>query len=213
MKIKLISTCTDTDHEGYRQFIKSLDKFKWSYDIIFGNYQAYGSKMINAYEYALKTDCTHLFITDAYDVCMLGTMEEALDNIDDKESVLFNAEKGCWPYGDLANVYPRVDSRWKYLNGGCTFVEVQRFIKLFEENPIEHLDNDQANLTLTYLNRREEYNMKLDTDCSCFQSVAFEEEGEFDIVENRIFNLITGSIPVIIHGNGKTNMNEIYKLL
>lgn len=213
MKIKTIATATSQNNLGYKKFIESLNKFKWDYDIISHNYVAYGSKMKNAYEYAKKTDATHLFILDAYDIVVLGTLEEAIYKMDNTSGVVFNAEKACWPHGDLAEYYPHVFSPWKYLNGGAAFVEVRSFIRLFEENPIKDTDNDQENLTKIFLEKREKYNMTLDNYCDVFQSIAFEHEDDFEYLNNRLINMKTFTCPIIIHGNGKTNMSKIYELI
>lgn len=218
MKVKLISHCTDFNHPGYLQFKRSLDFFGWDYEFLNEKYVMYGSKMISAYNYAKKTDCTHLFICDAYDIFVLGTMQEAADRLINKlglDCIVFNAEKACWPYSDWAKEYPEVYGHWKYLNGGAAFVEVKKFIQLFEENPIQHHDNDQVNLARIYLDKRERYNMKLDTHCNVFQSIAFEHEDDFSYKEaiGYLVNKKTGTLPCIIHGNGKTNMDRVYQLL
>lgn len=214
--VKLIATATNTNHPGFKQFKKSLDKFNWNYEILDGKYTAYGSKMINAYNYAKTCKESHLFITDAYDVIVLGTMDEALSNIFwyPGKTILFNSEKGCWPYPDKwKNIYPVSGSEWNYLNGGACFVETQTFIKMFEENPIKHTDNDQVNLTEIYLNNRDKYFMELDTKCRCFQSVAFESDDDFLLYKNRLVNLKTKTMPIILHGNGGTKMNKFYELV
>jgi hypothetical protein len=213
MKVKLITLATDKRHPGLKQLKRSLDRFGWDYEFLDGKYVAFGSKMVRAYEYAKQTDCTHLFIVDAYDVFVLGTMAEAVNKIADTGCVLFNSEKAAWPYSEWAVEYPETSSRWKYLNGGAAFVDVKRFIQMFEENPIEHKDNDQVNLARIYLDKRDQYNMKLDTNCEVFQSIAFKADDDFTIEKNRIINNITGSFPTIIHGNGKTKMDWVYKLV
>lgn len=215
MKTKLISFATNLYHPGAIELKRSLDTFEWNYEFINGPYINYGSKMVRAYEYAKQTDCTHLFIVDAYDVFVLDSMEEALSRIEDKDSVIFNAEQGCWPYDQWEYLYPPCESRWKYLNGGAAFVSVKRFIKMFEDHPIQHLDNDQVNLAKLYLTEREKYKIKLDTNCEVFQSVAFEKEGEFayNEVDGFIYNLKTNTTPIIIHGNGGTSMKKFYHLI
>ena len=175
----------------------------------------YGSKQIAAHKYAVEHDYTHLFIVDAYDVFVLGTMEEALDKIPDKDVVLFNAESQVWPYSHWKPQYPVSGSKWNYLNGGAAFVSVDRFCKLFGENPINHTDNDQVNLARVFLDKRDQYNMKLDTNCDVFQSVAFEDNDDFEYSTSthRLINLKNHTTPVIIHGNGGTDMSRVYNLL
>lgn len=213
MKIKVVTTVTNPTNYGFKQFVKSLDKFNWAYEVIANNYVAYGSKMLNAYHYALSTDCSHLFILDAYDIVVLGTMEEAVSKLPTIGGVLFNAEKACWPHQEWDKEYPQIDSPWKYLNGGAAFVNVEAFIKLFEAYPIKDTDNDQEILGRLYLDHRNIFDMRLDTNCSVFQSIAFGHENDFQYGKDRIINNYTNTIPVIIHGNGKTDMSKVYKLL
>jgi hypothetical protein len=199
IKCKLIATATNLEHNGFKQFKRSLDAFGWDYEILSHNYVAYGSKMRNAYEYAKKTDCTHLFISDAYDVLVLGTMQQALNRIQDKDVMLFNAEKGCYPYPEKATLYPNQSAKFPYLNGGLCFVSVPLFIEMFEANPIADSDNDQANLTDLFLGGK--YKLQLDYDCKIFQSIAFCDP--YEIGNNSIF----------YHGNGGTPMQYIYDRL
>lgn len=213
MKCKLIATVSDPQHLGWKQLQRSLDYFKWDYEPLIEKYEAYGSKMVNAYNYAKQTDCTHLFIVDGYDVFVLGTMEEALSRIREKDVVLFNAEKACWPYEQWSLLYPEANSIWKYLNGGCAFVEVEKFIRMYEENPIEHLDNDQVNLAKIFITKRDRYNLQLDTRCTLFQSIAHAGEGELDVTGQILTNNHHSTRPVIIHGPGKTDMSQIYSML
>ncbi len=211
MKVKLITTATDKYNKGFKQLQRSLDHFGWDYDVISSNYQAYGSKMVNAYRYAKQTDCTHLFIVDAYDVFVLGTMHEALSKIKDHEAILFNAEKAAWPYADWAERYPETTSDWKYLNGGACFVPVPLFIEMFESSPIKDIDNDQVNLAEFFLSKKFTFN--LDNKCEVFQSIAFESPTDLYYHEDRLENLKTHTKPVIIHGNGGTDMGLIYSLV
>lgn len=213
MKCKLITTVSDPTHPGWLTLRRSLDKFGWDYDICGTEYHQFGSKMVNAYNYAKKTDCTHLFIVDAYDVIALGTMQEALGKIPNKNIILFNAEINCWPYEQWAMLYPKVESRWKYLNGGMCFVEVERFCRMFEENPIGHNDNDQPLLARTLLRYGSNYNMQLDTRCEVFQTLCGTTWDDFVFVDNRIINKETGTRPVLFHGNGRADMKPIIELL
>lgn len=212
MNCKLITTASDLNHSGFIQLKKSLEKFNWDWELISQNYSAYGSKMLNAYNYAKTSDCTHLFIVDAYDVIVLDSMQNVLHKIEDKKCILFNAEKGCWSRPELAEKYPETISDWKYLNGGCAFVNVEQFIKMFEAHPISDNDNDQDKLTDIFLSK--EFNLKLDNNCEIFQSIAFESDDDFSIADgNSLFNNKTKTFPSFIHGNGKTDMNWVYELL
>lgn len=213
MKVKLITTASDLQHDGFLMLQKSLEKFGWDWDLCGTDYASFGSKMVNAYNYAKQTDCSHLFIVDAYDVVVLGTMEEALSKIPDKEVILFNAEKNAWPYEQWAMLYPEVHSPWKYLNGGVAFVSVLLFIKMFEDNPIYHSDNDQVNLASIYITNKDKYKMKLDTPCEVFQTMNSISSSDLERLDNGFNNLLTGTSPLIFHGNGRHPMDDIYELL
>jgi hypothetical protein len=225
MTYKVITTVTNPQHPGFLQFRRSMDHFGWDYEIIHGNYQAYGSKMVNAYEYAKRGSEDYLFILDAYDIFMLGTPEEAFERVKytsgrKVSDILFNAEKGCWPYDQWSILYPEVKGPWKYLNGGAAFVYRKAFINMFEMNPIKHEDNDQVILGKTYITKPsyligyyEQYIMDLDNDCNLFQSIAFEAPEDFNYSQGILHNNVTGADPIIIHGNGKTDMKKIYELL
>ena len=212
LRCKLITTVSDPNHPGFKQLLKSLEKFKWDAEIIMSDYHGYGTKMVNAYNCAKETDCTHLFIVDAHDVVVLGTMEEALSKMP-TGNIVFNAEKCAWPYSEWALLYPEVVSEWKYLNGGVAFVSVPDFIEMFEQFPILPTDNDQVILAKAFLTAREAYGMTLDNNCQAFQSYAFISEDDYSYENGRIQNLKTKTEPVFIHGNGKTDMTKVYELL
>lgn len=213
MKVKLIATVSDPQHTGWKHLQRSLDYFGWDYEPLVERYDAYGSKMVNAYNYAKRTDCTHLFIVDGYDVFVLGTMEEALSRIPYKDIIMFNAERACWPYEQWAMLYPEGNSIWQYLNGGVAFVEVEKFIKMYEDHPIDHVDNDQVNLAKIYITEREKYNMTLDYRCKVFQSISHHNGTEFDITGQVFTNKIHDTRPILVHGNGHTDMTQIYNML
>lgn len=213
MKCKLITTVSDLTHPGWLMLKKSLDKFGWDYEICGTEYVQFGSKMVNAYNYAKQTDCTHLFIVDAYDVVVLGTIEGALEYMPIMNGILFNAEKNAWPYEQWALLYPETFSPWKYLNGGMCFVNVKKFIQMFEENPISHEDNDQVVLAKTFLTLGSRYHMRLDNVCAVFQTLCGTNWEEFEFVGGRIINKCTGTSPFMVHGNGRHPMDKIYELI
>lgn len=212
MKCKLITTVSNPTHPGWLNLKRSLEKFGWDYEICGTEYHQFGSKMVNAYSYAKTTDCTHLFIVDAYDVVVLGTMQEVLSYVK-RDSLLWNSEKNAWPYEQWAYLYPPCKSEWKYLNGGMSFVSVADFIAMFEENPIQHTDNDQVVLAKTFLTRGNEYGMRLDTNCDVFQTFCSTSWDEFTIVDNRVINNKTGTKPIFCHFNGKHDGTPIIELI
>lgn len=208
MKVKLITTVSDVNNPGWLRLKYSLEKFGWDYEPLVTEYAQFGTKMVNAYNYAKSTDCTHLFIVDAYDVLAFGTMKDALGRIGCKSAVLFNAERNAWPYEQWGLLYPECKSSFKYLNGGMAFVEVSRFIEMFEDNPITIYDNDQVLLAKIFLTNNK-YDIELDTNCNVFQTLCGTNWDEFDGLENKE----TGTSPILWHGNGKHPMNRLIDML
>lgn len=219
MKAKFLTMSNDRHNPGLKMLEKGLKKFEWDYEVISAKYVRFGSKQIAFTDYIKKDkNYTHFFICDAHDVIVLQYMPAVMNKIEKywgrtAPVILFNAEKGCWPFEEWAVEYPKVKGHWKYLNGGAAFVEKERFLKMMHDFPIQHTDNDQVNLARTFLDHRDKYNFELDTSCQIFQSVAFEDEGDFWTGHGQLENLIHGSNPGIIHGNGKTDMTRFHALL
>lgn len=214
MQIKFLTMANNLSHPGLKELERSLIHHGWDYEIIDAEYQRFGSKQIAFYNYLkVHPEVEYAIIADAFDVFVLGNPQEVIRKLHNKDIILFNAEKACWPYGEWAERYPETTSRWKYLNGGAAFVHSKTFIKMFEENPITHMDNDQVNLADIFLRKTSTYNFELDTRCEIFQSIAFVAEDDFKLYDGRLFNIQQSTMPVIIHGNGKTPMNQIYKLI
>ena len=211
MKVKAIITANDLNNEGFVQLKRSLDHYGWDYHVITENYIGLGSKWINAYNYAKQSDCTHFFMLDAYDTFVLGTMEDAIFRIPNIDGMFFNAEKNCFPDSEKAYLYAQNNSEWKYVNSGCGFIPKSLLIQLFEQNTINHTDNDQRNLTDIFLKNK--YQFELDYNCELFQTLFLEKEGDFGLLLDTFTNRKTASFPIIIHGNGKSNMDRVYNLL
>jgi lysyl hydroxylase/galactosyltransferase/glucosyltransferase/procollagen-lysine,2-oxoglutarate 5-dioxygenase len=79
-------------------------------------------------------------------------------------------------------------------------------------NPPRFEDDDQRWYTDTYLNLINQCDWIGLDYCNMFQSIAFESEGDFEIRYGRLYNKITHTFPMFIHGNGKTDMTKFYAL-
>lgn len=220
---------TTSDLSKCTQLRRSLILNGWDFHFIEHEWKGFGSKIIETYHY-LKAhpDITHFFYTDAWDTVALGTMEEAISNLpEDKEIILFGAERACYPHPDKADRYPAHDSPWKYLNGGNWFASAAKFIEMVDSDYPNNLDiNDQAYFTDRLLAGW----ITLDYECKIFQTIAFCPESDFWFstgVESltfkpneiscrtitRIGNNVTNTFPIFFHGNGHTPMPHIYALL
>ncbi len=216
MHCKLLTTTSDI--KKCAQLKRSLDFFKWDYHFIEHEWRGFGDKILKTYEYLkANPDITHFFYSDAWDTFALGTMDEALSKIPNKEIILQSAERACYPHGEKAVLYPASDSPWKYINGGGWFASSKLWCEMIERCPLDHTTVDQVYFTDRFLEGT--HGMQLDYSCTIFQTIAFCPESDFEIENNNdlpftfIHNTVTNSYPILIHGNGHTPMPHIYKLL
>ena len=211
---------TASNEEKCYQLKRSLDYFNWPSHFIIHEWRGFGDKIIKTYEY-LKShpEVTHFFYSDAWDSFCLGTMDEALSKITNKETILFSSERACYPHPDKASQYPESKSPWKYLNGGGWFASSELFCKMVEAAPLTPDVVDQVYFTDRFLEGT--HRIELDYDCKVFQTVAFCPESDFEYRKRqgdaggiyRLLNTVTIELPLFIHGNGHTPIPHIYKLI
>jgi FkbM family methyltransferase len=224
IKAKLLTFSNDVCHPGLKMLKTSLNKFGWDYEILSGSWKGFGTKHLEAGKYItskLTSDYTHVFVVDAFDVVVLGSMEDAIRRLQGHDFI-FNAEKACYPQLSLAPLYPTCSSESKYLNGGMLFAKREIYLDSLKE--MKNEDNDQLYYSKKFVEKRhyscmewfgESYTacITLDTECTVFQCYSFIHEGEFEFRDQKIFNKLHNTYPILIHGNGKTDMKEVYKLL
>lgn len=210
-KLKIITTTSDLS-KCY-QLERSLKHFGFDYHFIVHEWKGFLDKLHETYKYLkLLEGYTHFLYTDAWDTFCLN-QPAALEKIINKEGLLISAERACYPNAEKAVLYPENKSPWKYVNGGGWCGEIAAFIKMYEAEPPTTELNDQVYLTDQFLKHNKEGWIKLDYECSIFQTVAFCPDSDFQIEENAMFNTITETQPTFIHGNGHTPIPHIYKLL
>lgn len=228
MNCKLITVCSDA--KLAEPLILSAHKHGWDTRPILTDWRGFGTKLLETRRYLLEhPEITHFFFADAYDVIVLGGMEEALSKLP-HDRITFSCEKACWPDASLERFYEPVEQgKWNYLNSGCYFAPRELFLALFDYDMPAYATDDQLWATNQYL-FNESSGIVLDRDCKVFQSYSFIEEGEFNhrhaiydeanntIIKEgagvkRLLNLKTDTEPVFIHGNGKTNMDKVIELL
>jgi hypothetical protein len=181
-------------------------------EVIVAEWKGFGTKLIQTYNYLINNPAVTEFVfVDAYDVIVLGTLNEFEEKLQDRSKMLISVEKNCWPNQNLSSLYPQVDSDWKYINSGSYFSPSKLFIEMVESNPPLFIDDDQLWLTNEFLRKTED--KVLDYNCDVFQSYSFIAEDDFAYNDNRLENLKTGTKPIFVHGNGKTNMDNILDLI
>jgi hypothetical protein len=210
--MKLLTVATDISNIHLRDLMVSADRNGFDLEVIVAEWKGFGTKLIQTYNYLINNpDVTEFVFVDAYDVIVLGTLNEFEEKLQDRSKMLISVEKNCWPNQNLSSLYPQVDSDWKYINSGSYFSPSKLFIEMVESNPPFFIDDDQLWLTNEFLRKQED--KVLDYSCDIFQSYSFIAEDDFAYNDNRLENLKTSSRPIFIHGNGKTNMDNILDLL
>lgn len=224
-KLKLITTASDPQHPGWLQFKRSLDHFGWNYHLIVHEYRGFNSKIEAFYNYlsSIRGQIEHFIYADSYDSFVLSTPKEVEDKLQNWDGITHITERACWPYEDWAAEYPNSPYPHKYLNGGGMIGSVKKFIQVYERCPIwdSGWDNDQIWQADNFLRKNEDGLIKLDWNCSIFQSIAFLENNDFRIVEfeedaimtKRILNIRTKTLPCFFHANGHSKIQWVYDLL
>lgn len=216
MKIKVLSFTSHTDVNGVKVFQKQLDKFGYDYDLIITPFH-WGQQQRQTYEWCLanRDNYSHMIYSDSWDVLFVGGMNEITSRLPDVE-FLGSVEKAFFPPNEATQArYKPTESEWKYINAGGWFCSIERFIGWQEQVPSSGV-NDQTWLHERYLDSMERgENVALDTNCDIFQSIAFDggEDFAYDYENQRLVNNKTGSKPVILHANGRTDMRKVYALI
>jgi len=133
-----------------------------------------------------------------------------------EEYILYSTEKACYPLPEIACEFPEI-TRWRYLNGGGYCGPAGLICEFMERYGLSRLSGDvngQLEQQLAYLKAAKEgFPIRLDVDCTEFQTIAFESPDEFAVYPGgMLYNRITDSFPAAIHGNGRTEMKWIYEL-
>jgi hypothetical protein len=146
-----------------------------------------------------------VLFSDGYDTLFA----EGLDPILEKfrrigGPIVFSAESNCWPGGPgrEASDYPPARNRYRFLNSGGWIAELPVMLRFLRANGAARIRpgrNDQAWWTMHYLARTA--NIRLDHNCEIFQCL-FESTQDLIIKDGRPRNIVTGSLPSILHANG-----------
>jgi hypothetical protein len=175
---------------------------------------------------------------DGFDCIVLGTSQEMLKKYTNHDKILFAADSDSYFATEIFGEINKKDKNHKYnrLNAGCYIGKVKNILELlvnlcnFTECKAE--SNDQTLMTLYYNkcidcldidhNRNLFYNLKLDINNLYWQYLIISntykklkaplENKYYKFINNRII-LNNGNIPIILHGNGDTNMDLIVEKL
>lgn len=194
--------------------INSLNKFKWDWVAIESEWRGFGTKLIETYNFLkANPDVDRFIFADAHDVLVLGSPEEFEGKLPNKDCILFNSERGCWPppVQEFEHLYKKFDHGFSFLNSGVYYAPSKLFIEVFEAAPPQYKSDDQWWASMLYLFGR--HNILLDSNCDVFQCYSFIQDGDYSYGDTRILNNKTGTMPLWFHGNGKTDMSKILELI
>lgn len=161
-----------------------------------------------------------LILADAWDVIFAAHPDEIGEKWSQSAGpIVFNAERNCFPRGDLAPTFDKVafakgaTSPWKYLNSGFMVGRPKDILTLLEsmnldEIPDDHQlpdrswfnPNDQEHFTLAFL--KQPVPMALDYNADLCMTGHGTTVDQLDFSQPRIKQNITGTYPMAFHFNG-----------
>lgn len=152
-------------------------------------------------------------LLDAFDVlpangCTKEKLEKALTDNFSMDKVVFNAEKNCFPDSSLKSRYPESETPWRFLNAGALAGKV-KVLKQLYASVLEKIPNtmDQLQFSIAFLDGEL---IELDYECKVFQTLFMESDGDLTYSKDGVKNNITGTYPLIIHGNGMSSVDKVY---
>ena len=158
---------------------------------------------------------TVIMFTDAYDVILTTTADKILEKFLEFEcKIVFAAEPYLWPDLGLERYYPKIRLGYKYLNSGGYIGYAADIWKVINDKPIGNDEDDQLFFSVIYVNKRDQYGIRLDHRSHIFQNLngAFDDvELEYRENDTVLLNKLYETYPAMVHGNGaaKANLNSL----
>lgn len=157
-----------------------------------------------------------LIVSDSFDVVHIAAPNDIGNRYEElwpDLPLVFNAEKGIFPRGDLAHNFPDPGTPWRYLNSGFYIGPPALILELLESMALDEYvkDYQREDGRWLHVNDQAWYQvafccqpvpMVLDTECRLCQTLSACSVEEFDFSGERVRNVVTGSEPLVIHANG-----------
>lgn len=202
-----VFTAASHNKQQLKQLVNSCEKNGMEVDIagIGLPYKGNGLKLIYLKQYLKKIpDNDLVMLLDAYDVVVQADKATIIKKfLDIGADFVIAAECHCSPVPKLKKFYPESPTKFKYINAGTHIGYAWFLKKLVQElSPIAYT-SDQAQITRYFLKHKDLF--FLDYQCEIFfpLSGVKKNEVEYDPVLNQVKNLVTGTIPCVVHGCGK----------
>lgn len=133
------------------------------------------------------------------------------------DRILYSVEKNCYPKVEMRHHFePGIEGNpFKYLNGGGYGGPLKLIIEFFERYGLANHQagvNGQHEQMEAYLKAKADgFPIELDLNCEVFQTTAFTNDTELEIIDGKVHNKITGTVPAILHANGLSPLEWIYE--
>jgi hypothetical protein len=214
--LEVITVTSSVDEMGFAILTGSLLKQGWRIHALQTQWSGFSTKLIETYNYLKRNpEVTEFIFCDAFDVVCLGSPEEFLSKLERPDEMLLSAERGLWPptMEQYKQWYePILDHGFNYVNSGLYYSPASLFIQMMERNMPEYENDDQEWLTLNFLFNHD-VKINLDRNCDVFQSYSFVADDDYSYGDGRLKNLKTYSLPVFVHGNGRSDMRKVYDIM
>jgi len=175
-----------------------------------------GGQKINEIIEAIKDmDNRLIVICDTYDLIPVAGREEIVEKFNricGPNNIIISSELYCWPDKRLVSSYPKISSKYKYLNSGFIMGYSDHIYDIIKKDIIMDNDDDQLFFTKKYITGEK---IILDYDCQLAQTLCGESQNDVVLHKNRIYNKYTNSYPSFLHGNGpaKAFLNHLENYL
>lgn len=224
MKVEIVTVSNREPKESYYAFgafKESLRRFALTPTILGWQQSWHGLmtkvRLLRQFLRDKKYQSDRLVVCDAWDVIFAEHPHGMIDFYESHfgpDTVVFNAERNCFPRGDLAERFPDPGTPWRYLNSGFMVGTPENILKIVEYMNIDTIPddhqrsdgswfnpNDQEYYTLAFLDQP--VKMVVDAECHLCQTMSGAQLYEFDFTFRPFKNRVTGSAPKVWHLNGQ----------
>ena len=230
MSDTIVLTAIYKEFWGTQQFRKSVERVGLELYNVFPPFTPYkGNGFIYQYFYKALLELKDKYKTVIYSDGADTFFQKAFLPPTDK--IIYSVEKQIWPpeqqFPGLRTLYERYYSDpkyktvehlpWRYLNGGNWCGPIEYLLEFYGRYGLKDLTGDingQKEQAEAFMQADSEgFAIEFDHKCEYFQTIAFENLGDFDLAPDGklLVNNFTGTIPCILHGNGRVNMGPIYE--
>lgn len=169
-----------------------------------------GQKINGLIDFLLKIPDNDLVVfCDAYDVFITANIGTIADRFAKQQcDILFAGEKTCWPDPTLKDMFPLTDTDYRFLNSGCIIGYRWALVRMIKDY-VKNKDDDQLFYQKKYLEYLDskKIKIKIDHGCTLFQCLD-DSVNDIALYNSIIYNKVTDSTPVVIHGNGSQDTKK-----